>query len=162
MDTVVQVGAWTDDCIISTAFHAFSLQYDVVLVADGVSTASKQHFNAIEVMRGAVAKVVFAEDVAHYLRQGRPVQKSIPKSKLAGPRALWHERQALSATSLLSYKANTEDVARSDSISVEAATRLVFAVGCTSIVSFVSGWILRGFLPSKMRGSTVQHYQHLI
>merc|ERR1712188_60407 len=57
VDTVVQVGAWTDDCIISTAFHAFSLQYDVVLVEDGVSTASKQHFNAIEVMRGANAKV---------------------------------------------------------------------------------------------------------
>ena len=47
-----QVGAWTDDCIISTAFHAFSLQYDVILIEDGVSTASKQHFNAIQVRHG--------------------------------------------------------------------------------------------------------------
>lgn len=73
VDTVVQVGAWTDDCIMSTAFHAFSLQYDVVLVEDGVSTASKNHFTSVEVMRGAVAKVVFAKEVADYINAGLPV-----------------------------------------------------------------------------------------
>eukprot|EP00966_Prymnesium_polylepis_P242346 5604417-Prymnesium_polylepis.1 len=57
VDTVVQVGAWTDDCIIATAFHAFALQYDVIVVTDGVSTASKNHFKALDVMGGAVAKV---------------------------------------------------------------------------------------------------------
>ncbi|CAK9050212.1 unnamed protein product, partial [Durusdinium trenchii] len=86
VDTVVQVGAWTDDCIISTAFHAFSLQYDVVLIEDGVSTASKQHFNAIEVMRGAAAKVLLAQDVVKYFKAGRPVEPPLPKAKLAGPR----------------------------------------------------------------------------
>jgi len=89
VDTVVQVGAWTDDCIISTAFHAFSLQYDVVLVEDGVSTASKQHFNAIEVMRGAAAKVLFAKNVADYINKGLPVvAPTVPRSsKSFGGRA---------------------------------------------------------------------------
>ena len=80
----LQVGAWTDDCIISTAFHAFSLQYDVVLIEDGVSTASKQHFNAIEVMRGAAAKVLVAQDVVRYFKEGQPVKPPVPKSKIAG------------------------------------------------------------------------------
>merc|ERR1711988_136693 len=88
VDTVVQVGAWTDDCIISTAFHAFSLQYDVVVVEDGVSTASKQHFNAIEGMRGAAAKVLVAKDVADYINQGLPViPPKVPKVKSAGSRS---------------------------------------------------------------------------
>merc|ERR1719487_1227702 len=73
VDTIVQMGAWTDDCIIATAFQGFSLQYDVVVVEDGVSTASKQHFNAIEVMRGAVAKILLAADVASYINKGLPV-----------------------------------------------------------------------------------------
>merc|ERR1712083_91297 len=73
VDTVVQLGAWTDDCIISTAFHAFSLQYDVVLIEDGVSTASKQHFNAVEVLRDAAAKVLFAQDVVDYINKNQPV-----------------------------------------------------------------------------------------
>lgn len=56
-----------DDCIISTAMHAFSLQYDVVVVADAVSTASKAQFAAVEVMRGAVAKILPTAHVIHYL-----------------------------------------------------------------------------------------------
>lgn len=161
VDTVVQVGAWTDDCIISTAFHAFSLQYDVILIEDGVSTASKQHFNAIEVMRGALAKVLLAEDVAAYIRNGLPVLEAAPKAKLAGSRAQPVEPQA---ASLLAYKADAEHQeplsAVSESISVDAAMRLVFAVGCTSIFSFVSGWVLRGVLSRKMRDGDTHDRQY--
>merc|ERR1712216_625800 len=85
VDTVVQVGASTDDCILNTAFQAFQLQYDVVVVEDGVSAEGKQHFNAIEVMRGAVAKVLFAADVADYINKGLPViLPAAPKVKSAG------------------------------------------------------------------------------
>eukprot|EP00439_Symbiodinium_sp_Y106_P063474 s2480_g9.t2 len=156
VDTVVQVGAWTDDCIISTAFHAFSLQYDVILIEDGVSTASKQHFNAIEVMRGALAKVLFAEDVAAYIRKGLPVLEArAPKAKLAGSRARAARMPAAAAAVLaLASKADAEHQeplasAASERISVDVAMRLVFAVGCTSVFSFVSGWVLRGVLSAK-------------
>lgn len=87
VNTVVQVGAWTDDCIIATAYHAFGLQYDVVLVEDGVSTASKQHFNAIEVMRGSIAKIVVASQVADYINNGLPVlPPALRKTKTVGAR----------------------------------------------------------------------------
>lgn len=98
VDTVVQVGAWTDDCIIATAFHAFGLQYDVVLVEDGVSTASKQHFNAIEVMRGAVANVALAADVAAYIGEGLPVHPAMGPAPAAAPAGepvqLWQQARA--------------------------------------------------------------------
>ena len=166
MDTVVQVGAWTDDCIISTAFHAFSLQYDVVLVADGVSTASKQHFNAIEVMRGAVAKVLFAADVAAYIRQGLPVlEVALQKTKKEGPRAQQRTLNPQMATaSLLAYKADAEQSApRLEGLSADAAAMLVFAVGFVSVLSFIAGWVLRGILPYKALGlNEAQHYQHLV
>lgn len=90
VDTVVQVGAWTDDCIIATGFHAFSLQYDVVLVKDGVSTASKQHFNAIEVMRAAFANVRLASEVAAYIDGGLPVvprDPRVPSNQAVSPTA---------------------------------------------------------------------------
>jgi len=88
VDTVVQLGAWTDDCILATAFQAFSLHYDVVVVEDGVSTASKQHFNAIEVMRCAVAKVLLAEQVADYIKQGLPIlERKEGQGKVKGGRS---------------------------------------------------------------------------
>ena len=167
VDTVVQVGAWTGDCIISTAFHAFSLQYDVILIEDGVSTASKQHFNAIEVMRGALAKVLFAEDVAAYIRKGLPVLEArAPKAKRAGSRARAARMPAAAAAVLaLASKADAEHQeplasAASERISVDVAMRLVFAVGCTSVFSFVSGWVLRGVLSRKRRDGDTHDRQY--
>ncbi|CAJ1448259.1 unnamed protein product [Effrenium voratum] len=134
VDTVVQVGAWTDDCIISTAFHAFSLQYDVVLIEDGVSTASKQHFNAIEVMRGAAAKVVLAQDVVQYLEAGRPVRPRPPKQKLAGPRMPLTLPSPTMLTSAPSSEGRTSGL--------ELGVLLI--VACVGPASFAAGWVLRG------------------
>lgn len=153
VDTVVQVGAWTDDCIISTAFHAFSLQYDVVLIEDGVSTASKQHFNAIEVMRGAAAKVLVAQDVVRYFKEGQPVKPPVPKSKIAGPRIqrLGHIEEM--RTSLGEEKQNGHN-RQQRSIQTDTtlesgeprfANELVLVlVACIGPASFLAGWMLRG------------------
>ncbi|CAL1130931.1 unnamed protein product [Cladocopium goreaui] len=151
VDTVVQVGAWTDDCIISTAFHAFSLQYDVVLIEDGVSTASKNHFNAIQVMRGAAAKVVFAREVVQYLNDGQPVKQPAPKTKLAGSRqrlALIEERSSESSD-LRKAKNGHEQSAQLSA--VESAGQQRFAdqlvlvlIASIGPASFAAGWVLRG------------------
>ena len=149
----LQVGAWTDDCIISTAFHAFSLQYDVVLIEDGVSTASKQHFNAIEVMRGAAAKVLVAQDVVRYFKEGQPVKPPVPKSKIAGPRIqrLGHIEEM--RTSLGEEKQNGHN-RQQRSIQTDTtpesgeprfANELVLVlVACIGPASFLAGWMLRG------------------
>lgn len=160
VDTVVQVGAWTDDCIISTAFHAFSLQYDVVLIEDGVSTASKQHFNAIQVMRGAAAKVVFAREVVRYLNDGQPVKPPSPKTKLAGPRQrleLIEQRSSESSDLHKAEKIRHEQQIDGNSQSVLAlgavdsagqrrfADQLVLVlIACIGPASFAAGWVLRG------------------
>ena len=137
----VQVGAWTDDCIISTAFHAFSLQYDVILIQDGVSTASKQHFNAIEVMRGAAAKVMLAQDVVNYFNDGQPVRPPTPKTKLAGP------RQRLAPQSSEVHKAAQSVSALS---ALEPAQQrfgdqfVLVLIALIGPASFAAGWVLRG------------------
>jgi len=150
VDTVVQVGAWTDDCIISTAFHAFSLQYDIILVEDGVSTASKQHFTAVEVMRGAVAKVLFAQDVADYINAGLPV---VPVEARPPRPAIRRERSAtvpgLTAIDQASIPASPQRLAayRADlapqpqgGVQLPAVIFLcLFGPAC-----FVGGWVLRG------------------
>jgi len=150
VDTVVQVGAWTDDCIISTAFHAFSLQYDVVLVEDGVSTASKQHFNAIEVMRGAAAKVLFAKDVAEYVSRGLPVITpgiDATRRKVAGGRASAVEGAAdASLFPALNALSSADPSALSSAglmgSSMQILTMMLLAF--VGPVSFAAGWILRG------------------
>ena len=40
IDTIVIVGLWTDECILSTAYAGNSRGYDVVLVGDAVATAT--------------------------------------------------------------------------------------------------------------------------
>eukprot|EP00930_Biecheleria_cincta_P083669 TRINITY_DN7319_c0_g1_i2.p1 TRINITY_DN7319_c0_g1~~TRINITY_DN7319_c0_g1_i2.p1 ORF type:complete len:387 (+),score=73.70 TRINITY_DN7319_c0_g1_i2:114-1163(+) len=154
VDTVVQVGAWTDDCIMSTAFHAFSLQYDVVLVEDGVSTASKQHFNAIEVMRGAVAKVLLAADVADYIKAGLPVtpMPDLGRGKVAGGRAGMQHRQAPALLSLpprSTAATSTKTPAESgwQAALVDAVKLLNSAVlVLMGPFCFIIGWIARGRL----------------
>jgi nicotinamidase-related amidase len=76
IDTVVIVGLWTDECILSTAYAASSRGYDVVLVSDAVATATANQEIALKVAASTVAKVVSAEEVAAYMASaftvGRP------------------------------------------------------------------------------------------
>ena len=148
VDTVVQVGAWTDDCIISTAFQAFSLQYDVVVVEDGVSTASKQHFNAIEVLRGAAAKVMLADRVAEYLRQGQPVLQDRAHATERGvstPAAKDHKKSKLQLDmNPTTFSAASEAQLQPAIVLSGPALLLVIVVlACVGPCCFVAGWILQ-------------------
>ena len=40
IDTIVIVGLWTDECILSTAYAGNSRGYDVVAISDAVVTAT--------------------------------------------------------------------------------------------------------------------------
>jgi len=143
VDTVVQVGAWTDDCIISTAFHAFSLQYDVVLVEDAVSTASKQHFNAIEVLRGAAAKVLLAAEVAQYIDEGLRVETSVLNKKraqkLVGGRAVRSR-----AHGQVPVQEPVALMARANQQSEGPALVQFFALLSFGPFCFCAGWFARG------------------
>lgn len=110
----------------------------MVLIEDGVSTASKQHFNAIEVMRGAAAKVLLAQDVVKYFQEGRPVKPPVPKAKLAGTRLA---RTLPAPTNLASTDVGA---ASSRPQRTFADAMILLVVASVGPFSFAAGWMLRG------------------
>lgn len=67
IDTIVIVGLWTDECVLSTAYAGNSRGYDVVVVGDAVATATANHETALTVANATVAKVLSTEEVARYM-----------------------------------------------------------------------------------------------
>lgn len=70
IDTIVVVGLWTDECVLSTAYAGSSRGYDVVVVGDAVATATANQEIALQVAGGTVAKVLSTDDVLSYMEQG--------------------------------------------------------------------------------------------
>ncbi len=68
IDTIVIVGLWTDECVLSTAYAGNSRGYDVVLVGDAVATATANQETALTVANSTVAKVVSADEVLSYMQ----------------------------------------------------------------------------------------------
>ena len=61
VDTLVVMGAWTEDCIISTAYEAIDRYgIDVVLIEDALATGTDAHTKAVETMGAAAGKLVRA------------------------------------------------------------------------------------------------------
>jgi nicotinamidase-related amidase len=68
IDTIVLVGLWTDECILSTAYAGNSRGYDVVLVSDAIATATANHEIALKVASSTVAKVLTTDEVISYIK----------------------------------------------------------------------------------------------
>ncbi|MGB3632772.1 MAG: cysteine hydrolase [Rubrobacteraceae bacterium] len=68
IDTIVIIGLWTDECILSTAYAGSSRGYDVVLVGDAVATATSNQEIALEVANSTVAKVLTTDEVVSYMK----------------------------------------------------------------------------------------------
>ncbi len=69
IDTIVIVGLWTDECVLSTAYAGNSRGYDVVVVGDAVATATANQETALAVANSTVAKVLSTDDVVRYLER---------------------------------------------------------------------------------------------
>lgn len=67
IDTIVIVGLWSDECILSTIYAGNSRGYDVVVVNDAVATATANHDIAMKIAGGTVAKVLNTDEVISYL-----------------------------------------------------------------------------------------------
>lgn len=68
IDTIVIVGLWTDECVLSTAYAGNSRGYDVVVVGDAVATATANQQTALTVANSTVAKVLSTADVVQYMQ----------------------------------------------------------------------------------------------
>ncbi|MFU8840333.1 MAG: isochorismatase family protein [Nitriliruptoraceae bacterium] len=67
IDTIVIVGLWTDECVLSTAYAGSSRGYDVVVVSDAVATATENQETALTIAGSTVAKVRTTDEVVRYL-----------------------------------------------------------------------------------------------
>jgi nicotinamidase-related amidase len=70
IDTIVLVGLWTDECVLSTAYAGNSRGYDVVVVGDAVATATANQETALTIANSTVAKVLSTDDMLSYLQDG--------------------------------------------------------------------------------------------
>lgn len=70
IDTIVIVGLWTDECVLSTAYAGNSRGYDVVVVGDAVATATANQHTALTIANSTVAKVLSTDEVLSYLQDG--------------------------------------------------------------------------------------------
>lgn len=68
IDTIVIVGLWTDECVLSTAYAGNSRGYDVVVVGDAVATATANQQTALQVANSTVAQVLSTGDVVQYMQ----------------------------------------------------------------------------------------------
>ena len=68
IDTIVIVGLWTDECILSTVYAGSSRGYDVVVVGDSVATATANQEVALKIAGSTVAKVVSTDEVISYMK----------------------------------------------------------------------------------------------
>jgi nicotinamidase-related amidase len=69
IDTIVIVGLWTDECVLSTAYAGNSRGYDVVVVSDAVATATANQKIALKVANSTVAKVLSTDEMVRYMEQ---------------------------------------------------------------------------------------------
>ncbi len=69
IDTIVIVGLWTDECVLSTAYAGNSRGYDVVVVGDAVATATANQENALTIANSTCAKVLATADLIHYMEK---------------------------------------------------------------------------------------------
>jgi len=84
VDTLVVMGAWTDDCIAATCFEAVDRYgLDCVLVNDAVATATVHGGKMVECLSAAVAKSLKASEIASHLTD-HPDLILKPKAPLVG------------------------------------------------------------------------------
>ena len=94
VNTVIVVGAWTDDCIAATLFEGFDRYgYDMVLVSDGVATATVNGNKMAECLSGACCVVNTADEICKIL-DDHPELVEKPRAPLRGDTRFLAENQS--------------------------------------------------------------------
>lgn len=71
VDTVIIIGAWTDDCVLATAYDAVDKYgFDTVLVEDAVATSTLAQGSALDIAGAGLANVVKADELVSILDDG--------------------------------------------------------------------------------------------
>jgi len=84
VNTIVLCGAWTDDCLLTTVFDAIDKYgYDVILMRDGVATATIWGNPILEALYGGTSCDMTSDQVVKHLKE-RPDLVEQPKAPLNG------------------------------------------------------------------------------
>lgn len=84
VNTIILCGAWTDDCIAATAFDAVDKYgYDVIMVSNGVATASINGDKMSDVLYAAACLKMTSEEVVQHLNE-HPELIQAPGAALRG------------------------------------------------------------------------------
>ena len=68
VDTVVIAGLWSDECIMYTAYAAVNWGYDVVVVRDGVGTATAHQEKALTLINVTCGQVLPTAETVEYMK----------------------------------------------------------------------------------------------
>jgi len=86
IDTLVVTGAWTEDCILSTVLDGSDTEnVDMVVVTDGVGTATPGHYPALDVMEATSALLKTADEVVEFVNAHAGDEKFIMKAEYFPP-----------------------------------------------------------------------------
>jgi len=84
VNTIVLCGAWTDDCIVATAFDAADKYgYDVILVNDGCATATANGGNMMEVLYASTCCSMSSSEIIAHMKS-HPELIEAPMAPLDG------------------------------------------------------------------------------
>ena len=84
VNTIVLVGAWTDDCLATTVFDAVDKYgYDVILINNGCATATIHGGKMMDVLYAATSADMSAEEMVKHLKD-HPELIEPPKAPLNG------------------------------------------------------------------------------
>ncbi|CEM38409.1 unnamed protein product [Vitrella brassicaformis CCMP3155] len=74
VDTIVTVGAWTDECILATALSGFQKEYDSIVPWDAVGTPSPYGDEAMKIMTSICCRTDVSADIVAYLEERSAAQ----------------------------------------------------------------------------------------
>ena len=80
IDTIIIIGAWTEQCVLSTAFNAYSRNYDTIIISDAVDTVTPYHSAALDILSTSCCKIIKTKEIINYIKNKK--YKKINKKDL--------------------------------------------------------------------------------
>lgn len=78
VDTIVIIGAWTDDCVLATVVEGVDRYgFDIVVVEDAVGTQTLGQGITLEVIRTCFGLVPTTEELLTYMGVAQPTEKRV-------------------------------------------------------------------------------------
>jgi len=138
VDTLVIIGAWTEDCVFSTVTDAVDrYNLDIVLPKEAVGTATPDHFPGMELMSSGWAKLVSVQHMVDYLKSEAKDKLWQPGRKIADH--LHGSAVGITRISRLFLQGASQTTREEATVGRPLMIALAAAVPLAAVVGFVAG-----------------------